>query len=210
MSGSQTKNEVKMKNFSLMIVFALLLALTTKSYGQTTHMELFGGISTVLGPDALTKDISQGGAGFSSGFNIGLQALTEIPLAVTDPYLFIKYQRFTGSQGTLLGNVSTSMNVYTAGIGIRTNLSESPTHPYLTINAAFNKLGELKTETSLGNSTVPGQSRVGAGIGGGLNIGIPLLFNIDITATYNLLNLIGRGPGEKIVSVVNISAGISP
>jgi len=199
-----------MKNLLILIVFLSFLAEPIKLYGQHTHMELFGGISTMLSPDALTKDISQGGAGFNKGFNVGLEALTEIPLAVTDPYLFIKYQRFTGSQNTLLGNESSSMNIYSAGIGIRTNLSKSPTHPYLTINAAFNKLGELKTETPLGNSISASQSRVGGGIGGGLNIGIPLLFSIDITATYNILNLIGRGPGEKIASTVDLSVGISP
>ncbi len=199
-----------MRNLIILFVFISILASTIKLYGQNTHTELFGGISTILSPDGYTNEISKGGAGFNKGFNIGLEALTEIPLAVVNPYLFIQFQRFTGAQNTLLGNESSSMNIYSAGIGLRTNLSDSPTHPYLTVNAAFNKMGELDIEAPFGGSISAGQSRIGGGIGGGLNIGIPLLFNIDITATYNLLNLIGRGPGEKIASTVNLSVGISP
>lgn len=186
------------------------MLLINEAFCQSVHIEPFGGLTKVTAPDELTNDISQGGAGLSTGFHVGLRAMTKVPLSPYDPYLFFNFQRLTGEQNTLLGNVNTSMNIYDIGVGLRTTLLPGPIEPYLTLYAAYNILGELKTETPLQTTTSPSKSRVGVGLGAGVTIGIPLLFSVDVGATYDFMNLIGKGDNEKTVSVININLGISP
>jgi Outer membrane protein beta-barrel domain len=199
-----------MKKTTSLILLTFFIIFTGKIYSQEVHIEPFGGLTIVTAPNELTNDISQNGAGFSTGFHVGLRALTKVPMVPYSPYLFFNFQRLTGQQNTLLGNVNTSMNIYDLGVGLRTNLIPGPVNPYLTIYAAYNNLGELKMETPLGTNTSSSKSRVGVGLGAGLNIGVPFLFNVDAEVTYDFLNLIGKSSGEKGMNVINLTVGISP
>jgi hypothetical protein len=199
-----------MKKAIQIILFMFIPLFINTAYSQYVHFEPFGGLTTITSPDELTNSISQNGAGFSTGYHIGLKALTEIPFLPYAPYLFFNFQRLTGEQNTLLGNINTSMNIYDLGVGLRTNLIPGPINPYLTIFAAYNNLGGLKTETPLETTISLSRSRVGAGIGAGLNISIPLLFSVNVEGVYHFVNLLGKSGDEKSVNLIEISAGISP
>jgi hypothetical protein len=199
-----------MKKTTSFIFLLFFILFAGKVYCQQVHFEPFGGLTIVTAPNELTNDISQNGAGFSTGFHVGLRVITKVPMVPYSPYLFFNFQRLTGEQNTVLGNINTSMDIYDLGLGLRTNLIPGPINPYLTIYAAYNNLGELKMETPLGTNTSSSKSRVGVGLGVGLNIAIPLLFSVNGEVTYDFLNLIGKSGGEKSVNVVELTIGISP
>ncbi|MDZ7766885.1 MAG: hypothetical protein U5K00_21130 [Melioribacteraceae bacterium] len=56
--------------------------------------------------------------------------------------------------------------------------------------------------------TFDGENRTGMGIGGGLDFGILPMVDIDISAKYNINNLIGKEEGEETFSTLNYSATV--
>lgn len=180
------------------------------SFGAT------GGLTMVSGPDELTNDISDGGAGFSSAPHFGVKgrfSLPLIPLAITGQVL---YTKFTGEGNTTVmginAAVETESSLLIFGVGAEYNFVPGPISPYAAFDIFYANSGDFKyTATAMGTTseqTFDGENRTGIGLGAGLKIGIIPLIDIDVSAKYNINNLIGKEDGEDTFSTINLSASV--
>ena len=87
-----------------------------------------------------------------------------------------------------------------------------PISPYLGFDIFYSKIGDTKLTSSGGGmsyeQTIEGVNRTGIGLGAGLQIGIIPLIDIDVSAKYNINNLIGKEDGEETFSTINLSASV--
>lgn len=197
-------------------IFVLLLAVGV-SNAQGISIGLTGGISMVQGPDAFTKDIEEGGLGFSSEPHYGLKgrfSLPLIPLSITGQVL---YSNFTGDgEGTNLAgqtiSAETSMSMLIFGVGAEYTFLPGPISPYLAFDLFYSKFGEQELQQTIAGAsstqTFEGTSRSGIGIGAGLNFGLVPMIDLDVSAKYNLNNLIGKEDGEETISTLNLSLSV--
>jgi len=200
---------------TILLILFVFVGLTN---AQSISLSATGGLTLVQGPDALTKDISEGGAGFSSAPHFGLKGrfkLPVIPLAITGQVL---YTKFTGEgNATITGgttaSVETESSLLLMGVGAEYKIVPGPISPYAAIDLFYANSGKFKYKaTALGSTneiTVDGENRTGIGFGAGLQIGILPMIDIDVSAKYNINNLIGKEDGEETFSTINLSASLS-
>lgn len=200
----------------LTIIAALLISVSVVS-AQGISIAPTTGLTVVTGPEGLTNNISEGGLGFSSAPHFGVKgrfSLPLIPLAVTGQAL---YTSFSGEgDGLVAGGVTvpveTESSLLIFGVGAEYNFVPGPISPYLGFDLFYANSGETKITSTGGNvsyeQTVEGESRTGIGIGAGLQIGIIPLIDIDVSAKYNINNLIGKEEGEETFSTINLSASV--
>lgn len=201
----------------LTLVTALMISASALS-AQGISIAPTAGLTIVTGPEEFTNDISEGGYGFSSAPHFGVKgrfSLPLIPLAITGQVL---YTSFSGDgEGIITGGVTvpieTESSLLIFGVGAEYNFVPGPISPYLGFDLFYANLGDTKVTSTASNfsyeQTVDGESRTGIGIGGGLQIGIIPLIDVDVAAKYNINNLIGKEDGEETFSTINLSASVS-
>lgn len=201
----------------LTLVTALMISASALS-AQGISIAPTAGLTIVTGPEEFTNDISEGGLGFSSAPHFGVKgrfSLPLIPLAITGQVL---YTSFSGDgEGMITGDVTvpieTESSLLIFGVGAEYNFVPGPISPYLGFDLFYANLGDTKVTSTASNfsyeQTVDGESRTGIGIGGGLQIGIIPLIDVDVAAKYNINNLIGKEDGEETFSTINLSASVS-
>lgn len=202
------------------IIFSILILLLIPSVG---HAQLFklgfgGGLTQVVAPDAVTKDVSEGGLGFSTNWNLGLLAKVDLPLVPITPRAYLLYHSLSGSgevEETLTKstnisalNVENSQSIFEVGVGAQYNFVPIPAgiDPYLALDIAMNSFGKLKVN----DNEIPesNNTRFGGGVGLGAEVSIVPVINIDLYLSYKLLNLIGKDDGEDTISAVTLDAFI--
>lgn len=194
------------KIFTLITVLFVVFLFSNNSKAQGISLGIGGGLSTMQSPDALTNDISDGGAGFSAGWHLGAKAKFSIPLSPFTPIAFVNYHKFNGSgSSNIFGDVETSMHIWSIGVGGESKIIPGPISPYFQINIAYNNFGELNVERSLLSIQLAQNSESVSRFGVGLGVGVELIF-IDASITYNFLNLIGKDDGEEAINTLNLSA----
>ena len=163
--------------------------------------------------DAYTNDISQGGLGFSTEYHIGIKGKINLPLLPITPIAFVDYYRLSGEEAVPQGTIEISQSIVSAGAGVEYSLAPGPINPYVTVTVASNSFSKLDVTTPAGyTGAVPsgdGVTRVGAGIGLGLDISIIPSLDVDATVSYNWLNLIGKESGEETVRVINLDVAVA-
>jgi len=200
----------------LFTLFAAFLISVSFVSAQGISLGATAGLTTIMGPDALTNDISDGGAGFSSAPHFGVKgrlSLPLIPISITGQVL---YTKFSADGNLLINNVSTNyeteQSLLIFGVGAEYDLVPGPISPYLGLDIFYSKWGDFTTTTAVGGmnneSSVSGNNRTGIGIGGGIQVGIIPLIDIDVAAKYNINNLIGKEDGEDTFSTLNLSATV--
>src|SRR3546814_841841 len=126
------------KIFASIIVVMFVILFSNHSYAQGVSLGIGGGLSTMQAPDALTNDISEGGAGFSAGWHLGAKAKFSIPLSPFTPIAFVNYHKFNGSgSSSIFGDVETSMNIWSIGVGGESKIIPGPISPYFQVNIAY-------------------------------------------------------------------------
>jgi hypothetical protein len=180
-----------MKKIFLLAV--LLIIASSQAFPQGLKIGAGGGLSMVQSPDLYTKSLSDGGFGFGTEYHVGVKAVVDIPLVPLLPVGYINYHFLEGD---------VSQKILTVGLGVNYNLISGPLTPYLTLDLQYNNFGE----TQQGAQTFGAFSRTGLGIGAGAAFSLLPLFDLDVTAKYNMLNLMGKKEGEETVSIITLSA----
>lgn len=189
------------KNTGLIILVSFLLLFSFNVSAQTIRLGLGGGLTSITSPNYYTDNISNGGYGFKDNYHLGLIAKLNLPLLPITPALFIDYHYLTSSGQLDTVAVSLSQKIFSIGIEGEWNFLPLPViKPYLLVNVAMNSFGQLQLTTT---NQIYGQksfTRFGAGVGVGSVISVIPSMDLDLSAKYNFMNLMGRGDEGKINS----------
>ena len=205
------------KNRYIFTLIAALLLLPNFTNAQLVKIGAGGGITQVLAPDALTKEVSDGGLGYSTEWNAGVIGKVDLPLIPFTPRAFILYHSLSGSGSTppelfkvvqAEGDLEISQSILEIGAGIQYNFIPAPLgfDPYIALDLSFNSFGKSKVnDVEVDESAV---SRFGGGIGVGTEISIIPVVNLDLYLSYKMFNLTGKEDGEETISAVTLDAFI--
>lgn len=200
----------------LTLVTALMISASALS-AQGISIAPTAGLTVVAGPEEFTNDISEGGLGFSSAPHFGVKgrfSLPLIPLAITGQVL---YTSFSGDGEGMIADgvtvpIETESSLLIFGVGAEYNFVPGPISPYLGFDLFYANSGDTKITSTASNFSyeqkIDGESRTGIGIGGGLQIGIIPLIDVDVAAKYNINNLLGKEDGEDTFSTINLSVSV--
>ncbi len=205
------------KNYVISFAVLFLVALPTFTSAQLIKIGAGGGLTQVLAPDGLTKDVSEGGLGYSTEWNAGIIGKVDLPLIPFTPRAFILYHSLSGSGSTppelfkalqAEGDVENSQSILEIGLGAQYNFIPAPLgfDPYIALDLSFNSFGKSKVnDVDIEGSDV---SRFGGGIGVGTEISIIPVVNLDLYLSYKMFNLTGKEDGEETISAVTLDAFI--
>jgi hypothetical protein len=218
-----------MKKLYSFIVFALLFT-TFANYSAQAQIGfgVFGGLSTPSDEinNVYNSDKLSGGAlsmlrdGAKSGYNIGAKIrlplvagimltggvawnrFPESSIDVTNPTTKAKIATLKTVQDIIPISAGINYYIFNTGIGIYGTGELSYNYNKNTVNAEYNGI-----DVPLNLDKSPSYSRVGAGLGAGLDINA-ILFLANVEAKYNFSNIIGRESGEDLKSYFTLSVGI--
>ena len=181
-----------------------ILSINTNVHAQLFKIGAGGGLTNVSGPDFYTKDISEGGRGYSSEYNYGIIAKLGLPVFPLTPRGFVLIHNLNGSGIPPAGTeeVETSQSITSVGLGLEYGFIPVPAgfDPYLSLDATFNNFGDLTVKSGGTEEKFEGGSRVGLQVGLGTEVTIIPLINLDVFAGYNWFNLTGKEDGEETIS----------
>lgn len=203
------------KNLFILLIGIATFLFTGQVSAQSFSIGVGGGLSQVVGPDGYTKDVSEGGLGFSTEWNLGLTAKLGLPLLPIKPRAIFMYQSFSGSgqnnnlilgKGLAENDLKYSQSVITAGVGVQYNFIPVPIgpDPYIYLDLLYNNFGKLKTEYQSFTNESNSFSRSGLAIGLGTAVPLVPVVNLDLQVAYQMLNLVGKDDGEKTVGVLTL------
>jgi hypothetical protein len=178
-----------------------ILSINTNVRAQLFKIGAGGGLINVSGPDFFTKDVADGGLGYSSEYNYGIIAKVGLPVIPLTPRGFVLFHNLNGS-GTPPANngeVEYSQSITSVGLGLQYGFIPIPAgfDPYLSLDVTFNNFGDFKINDDVLSG---GNSRVGLQLGLGTEVTIIPLINLDVFAGYNWFNLTGKEDGEETIS----------
>lgn len=191
---------------TITIIIAFLFLAGFSSQAQGLNIGVSGGLHMIQSPDMFTKDISEGGLGFGSGYQFGAKgkfSLPILPLRVTG---FVNYSTFSGDGTFNNQSIETDFSILTVGFGGEWSLVPGPISPYLAVDILYNRFGEvtMKNTTANTETKTDGVNRSGLGVGGGFEVTILPMLDVDVSAKYNLNNLVGKEDGEESVNSLSI------
>ncbi len=207
-------------------VLLALLVVSSLTFGQSFKVGLGGGLAIVNGPDVLTNDISKDGLGFSTEYQVGLKGKFGLPLMPIKIIGEVNYMLLNGEEdfdmtyyGEMIGvKAETEASILSLGLGAEYYLIPGPISPYINATVNFNSISELKVKSTIkyNGVTYPTEeetlgekvSRTGLGIGAGVSISILPIIDIDISAKYNIINLLGKEDGEDTISTTSLMATV--
>jgi hypothetical protein len=205
------------KNFIISFVSIFLLFLPSLSHAQLVKIGAGGGLTQVLAPEGLTKDVSEGGLGYSTEWNLGLIGKVDLPLIPITPRAFILYHTLSGSganppelfkMAQAEDDVEYSQSIFEIGLGAQYNFIPAPLgfDPYIALDLSFNSFGKSKVnDVEVPESSI---TRFGGGVGIGTEVTIVPVVNLDLYLSYKMLNLVGKETGEETISAVTLDAFI--
>jgi len=194
-----------MKKITIILfsVFFILLI------NQNVHAQLFkigagGGLTNVSGPDLYTKDVADGGYGFSSEYNFGVIAKLGLPVIPLTPRGFVLFHNLKGSGTPPSGTVEleNSQTITSVGLGVQYGFIPIPAgfDPYVSLDITFNNFGDLTAKSGSTEEKTEWGSRGGVQVGVGTEVTIIPLINLDVFAGYNWFNFTGKEVGEETIS----------
>ncbi len=158
--------------------------------------------------------------GSKIGYNIKVSArLTMVP--VVDFVGALGFHRFPQTDievydpdnpDSVLAVLNTTQNIVAFSAGVNFYVIQSTVGVYATGNLAYNYISNTvdyqKGDVSIPVSTLsPTDSRVGVGLGAGLDFDIELL-KLNLEGTFNIINLIGKDPDEENKSFFSLDLGV--
>lgn len=203
------------KNHIALFVTVFLLLFPAFASSQLIKVGAGGGITQILAPDDLTKDVSEGGLGYSTELNIGILGKVDLQMLPITPRAFIIYHLLSGSgemDPIYYGepNVDFTQSILEIGAGVQYNFIPLPTgiDPYIALDLGYNSIGKLSANDSEDIPFNDVKNRFGGGIGLGTEVTIIPLINLDLYLSYKMFNLTGKEDGEETVSAVTLDAFI--
>lgn len=207
------------KNYIILLAAASLFFIPNLTKAQLVKIGAGGGITQVLAPDVYTKEVADGGLGYSTEWNFGIIGKVDLPLIPFTPRAFILYHTLSGegNEPPELFKLAVdedeaefSQSILEVGAGLQFNFIPSPLgfDPYLALDLAFSSFGDSKASYFEQEFTTDGFSRFGAGVGIGSEVTIIPMINLDLYLSYKMFNLLGKEDGEETVSAVTLDAFI--
>ena len=205
--------------YGLILILSLVFAFSTAN-AQLFKIGVGGGLTQITAPDQYTKDVKNGGFGYSTEYNFGAMAKLDLPIVPLTPRAFVLYHKLNGegtppslAKGNIVGdNVKFSQSILSIGAGVQYSFIPVPLgfDPYIALDLAYNNFGDFTIDVDGNETTLSGSdSRFGIAFGLGTEVTIVPVVNIDLYASYNLFNLIGKDDGEDTISSVNLDAFIT-
>lgn len=169
-----------------------------------------GGLNLLQSPDILTKDISEGGAGFGSGYQFGVKGKFSLPIIPLKVIGFVSYSKFSNDGSLNNQSRETDWSIVTVGFGGEWSLIPGPVSPYVALDILYNRFGEMTMKNTTANTETKneGVSRSGVGIGGGIDVTILPKIDLDLSARYNLNNLVGKEGGEENINSLSVTLNV--
>lgn len=137
---------------------------------------------------------------FDFASNIGYNSFPESKIEVVDP-----------STGNKLVELSTATKIVPISAGLSFYPFRNVIAPYVTGELTYNYINTAVEVTYFGAQipipTTPTDSRFGFGIGAGVDLNVGL-FDVNVEAKYNYLNLIGKEATENDKHFVSLVFGI--
>lgn len=210
----------------IVTILCILFVVSSSAFAQSFKVGLGGGLAIVNSPDALTNDISKGGLGFSSEYQVGLKGKFGVPVLPFKLIGEINYSLLNGEEEfsmvyyseTVDVKAETETSILSFGLGAEYYLIPGPISPFVNATITLNTVNELKVKSTwkYNGVTYPTEeetygekvSRTGIGIGAGVSISILPIIDIDITAKYNIVNLLGKEDGEETISTTSLMATV--
>lgn len=121
-----------------------------------------------------------------------------LPLTITGGFL---YTKLSGSIPAF-DNSSVEQTIYVISVGGEYAFIPGPIQPYGALDLMFTSLGELKMPQSTDDSST---SRVGLGIGAGIDIKILPKIDVDLSLKYCFNNMFGKEDGEDSFNTTNVT-----
>lgn len=207
------------KNYFISVLLIALLITPNFTNAQFVKIGAGGGITQVLAPDIYTKEVSEGGFGYSTEWNFGVVGKVDIPLIPFTPRAFILYHTLSGSGNEPPelfkvsvdeGEAEFSQSILEVGAGVQFNFIPAPLgfDPYLALDLSFSNFGDATASFFDQEFTSDGFSRFGGGVGIGSEITIIPMINLDLYLSYKMFNLMGKEDGEETVSAITLDAFI--
>jgi hypothetical protein len=205
------------RSIILTSLILIIFFLPASAFAQLVKIGVGGGITQILAPDAYTKEVPDGGLGFSTEWNAGIVGKVDLPLIPITPRAFLLYHSLSGSGSTppelfkavqAEGDLEISQSILEIGAGAQFNFIPTPLgfDPYIALDLSFNSFGKSKVnDVEIEGSDV---SRFGGGIGVGTEISIIPVVNLDLYLSYKMFNLIGKEDGEDTISAITLDAFI--
>ena len=223
-----------MKNLAKVIcIFAAVMFLTLQNAKAESSLGFFAGLSTPndeianvynsnklkLGDLGTFGTFVTDGAknGYHAGIKFRMSLIHSVSFAASAAYHHFpktSTAAVDASTGTKIADLTTSQDIIpiTAGFNLYM-INSSAAKIYATGELAYN-YNSNDVNLTLASSGVkvnfdknPSYSRAGAGIGAGIDFNLAL-FNLNLEAKYNLMNLIGRDSGEEMKKYLSVSLGI--
>lgn len=205
------------ENYFIIVVILILTAYPNFTNAQLVKIGAGGGLTQILAPENSTKEVSEGGLGYSTEWNFGIVGKVDLPLIPFTPRAFILYHTLsgTGNEPPALtkisadeGEVEFSQSILEAGAGVQFNFIPAPLgfDPYLALDLSFSKFGDTKASFFEQEFTTDGFNRFGAGVGFGSEITIIPMINLDLYLSYKMFNLMGKEDGEETLSAITLDA----
>lgn len=109
---------------------------------------------------------------------------------------------------TSIGRIKASTNVVPISVGFNYYVFKSFLGVYGTGELTYNYISNaVETPMGIDMPTGPTDSRVGFGIGAGVDFDLPII-TLNVEAKYNFMNLIGKVSGEEDKRYVTLSLGV--
>ncbi len=197
------------KSAVLGIVIVLFLVSQTSIKAQMLRFGISGGITSITSPNTYTNSVEENGYGFSTNFHLGAQVRVDLPLVPITPIVFVDYHLLRGDGNRNGIQINNSQDILSIGVEGEYYILPLPfIKPYISLDVALNKIGELKEKSQLSTGTQPGYSRFGGGIGIGTVVTILPVVDLDVSLKYETLNLVGKNSNESNISLVNFNVAV--
>jgi hypothetical protein len=194
------------KKLILQVLLTLFLLFSFSLKAQIVRVGIGGGLTSINSPTYYTDNISNGGFGLKDGYHLSLIAKFNIPLSPIIPAFFIDYHYLNSSGQSDSGSVSYTQKIFSIGAEGEWDFLPLPLiKPYLLVNISLNNFGELQKTIS---NQVYGQAsytRYGMGFGIGAVISIIPSMDLDLSAKYNFMNLIGKKSNEGKIDAFTLN-----
>lgn len=190
-----------MKKLLLLLSF---LAFISTGFTQGIHVAVGGGMTFVQGPDQWTNPLDKLGADFNTEYNVGVKVKLGLPLIPIVPVAGMNYYFMKGNLSS--SDYSKSLNLLSLYAGGEYALIPGPFSPYAGLDLQYNYFMEGKEDFPGGSASFSGSgSRVGLGIGAGIDFKLLPFLGLDLNLKYNIFNLLGKQSGEPTYSVLNLN-----
>ncbi len=193
------------------ILFLFMLLFIQSADAQLLKIGVGGGLLSLQSPNYYTNNISLTNGnvdayGLKNNYQFGVEAKFNLPLFPITPVAFINYGILKGTGSGDYTGYQTSLSIFSIGAEAEYFALPFPfMRPYVALNISENNFGKLEIEAPSGATLdSPTLSRLGGGIGIGAEITIPPV-DFDLSAKYNVFNLVGKNSGEKSVNAFSVS-----